>query len=187
MQAKKHFPRLCMLLCILLPCLLLLTGAADRLARAVRRARVYDMAISAAAEFAVPPALVLAVVEAESNFKPKARSPAGAVGLMQLMPDTFYYLRDEVLFEHLSDEAILDPKTNLRYGTCYLRYLSRRFGDWRVALAAYNAGEGRVAAWLQDPRYGDGKALLHIPFSETENYLAVTLKAYRRYDQKYKF
>ena len=65
--------------------------------------------------------------------------------------------------------------------------LYNRFGDWRVALAAYNAGEGRVALWLDDPRYGNGKSLLKIPFPETENYLAKVLDAYRRYNQKYNF
>ena len=187
MQAKKHLPRTLLLIFATVLCLSVLTGLTDRVLRAARRAAVFDMVISAAAEFAVPPALVLAVIEAESDFKPDARSPAGAVGLMQLMPDTFRYLRDERLLEGLPDEAISDPKTNLRYGTCYLAYLAHRFGDWRVALAAYNAGEGRVSAWLDDPRYGNGTSLLKIPFPETENYVAVTLNAYRRYTQKYNF
>jgi len=186
LQAKKHLRILLLLLATTL-CLFLLASITDRLLRAARRAAVFDNALCAAAEFGVPPAMVLAVIETESDFKPDARSPAGAIGLMQLMPDTFRYLRDEKLLEDLPDEAIWEPKTNVRYGACYLAYLFDRFGDWRVALAAYNAGEGRVAAWLADPRYGTGTALLNIPFPETENYLAVTLSRYRRYSKKYKF
>ena len=187
MQAKKPLLRVLVLIVTATLCLSVLAGLTDRIFRAARRAKVFGMALSAATEFAVPPALVLAVVETESDFRQDARSTVGALGLMQLMPDTFRFLRDEILFESVADEAILDPKTNLRYGTCYLNYLSRRFGSWSVALAAYNAGEGRVSLWLEDPRYGNGTELFKIPFPETENYLAVTLEAYRRYTQKYNF
>ncbi len=187
MQAKKHLPRVFLLVLTILLLLSFLGGAINRICRAARRAAILDYALSAADEFAVPPSLVLAVAEVESDFKPDARSPVGAMGLMQLMPDTFRYLSDDKLLEYLPDTAITDKKTNLRYGTCYLAYLYNRFGDWRVALAAYNAGEGRVALWLDDPRYGNGKSLLKIPFPETENYLAKVLDAYRRYNQKYNF
>ena len=187
MQAKKHLPRFFLLVLTALLLLSLLGGAVNRICRAARRAVILDYALSAADEFAVPPGLVLAVAEVESDFKPDARSPVGAMGLMQLMPDTFRYLSDDKLFEHLPDAAITDKRVNLRYGACYLAYLYNRFGDWRVTLAAYNAGEGRVSLWLDDPRYGDGTRLLKIPFPETESYLTKVLDAYRRYNQKYNF
>ena len=187
MPAKMQLPRAALILVTATLSLLLLLCATRPTLRAYRRASVTDYALSAAAEFSVPAALVLAVVEVESDFRPRAVSDAGAVGLMQLMPDTFRYLRDERLFEGLPDEAIAEPLTNLRYGACYLAYLKARFGSWPVALAAYNAGEGRVAAWLQDTRYGDGSTLKEIPYPETKHYVAATLDAYRRYSQKYKF
>ena len=187
MQKNKHLPRFFLLALATLLLLSLFGGAVNRISRAARRAAIFDIALSAAAEFSVPPALLLAVAEVESDFKPDAQSPVGAIGLMQLMPNTFRYISDDKLFEHLPDAAITDKRVNLRYGACYLAYLYNRFGDWRVALAAYNAGEGRVALWLDDPRYGNGTRLLKIPFPETESYLTRVLDAYYRYNQKYNF
>ena len=186
MFTQRPLFRAAIILLAVAVCLVFFLPLCDRALRAARRAAVTDYALSAAAEFSVPAALVLAVIEAESDFRPHARSDAGAVGLMQLMPDTFCYLRDERLLETLPDGAIDDPRTNVRYGTCYLAYLRDRFGTLREVLAAYNAGEGRVSAWLTDARYGNGTELTAIPYPETEHYVARVLAAYRRYSEKYK-
>lgn len=167
--------------------LALLADLAARILRERRVAAVLPAVQASAREFDVPAALVLAVIEAESDFHADARSAAGALGLMQLMPETFSYLGEAYFGEALPEGAIFDPTTNIRYGTYYLSYLFARFGAWREALAAYNAGEGRVAAWLKDPRYGDGVHLLHVPFGETAHYLTATEQAFRRYSEKYNF
>ncbi len=120
-----------------------LRAAAPNLAAAVERI---------AAEHAVPARLVQSVIQAESNYDPAAVSPKGAQGLMQLIPAT---ARRFGVFD------AFDPLENIQGGVKYLRYLLDLYGgDYPLALAAYNAGEGAVA------RYGGVP-----PYPETRNYL----------------
>ena len=152
-----------------------------------RENAVYSMVLTAAGTYGVSPAMVLAVIRTESDFYQDALSSAGAVGLMQLLPQTFAYLREEKLNENLPDNDIWKPQVNIRYGTYYLSYLFSRFGNWPVTLAAYNAGEGRVEQWLSDSTLSDGVNLFDIPYPETKHYVTVTLEAYREYLEKYNF
>jgi soluble lytic murein transglycosylase-like protein len=118
------------------------------------------------------PALVKAVVAVESDFNPGARSPKGAVGLMQVIPDTGerYGLTDDV---HASiAQKLLDPATNVRIGTRYLRDLLAHFtNDLPLALAAYNAGEGSVALHNNSIP----------PFDETRDYVKLVQQVYALY------
>ncbi len=116
----------------------------------------------AAETLGLSPALIAAVVWAESAGNPRAVSPAGAQGLMQLMPQTAQMLG-------LSDP--FDPQQNLMAGSRYLRQLLDRFGSLHSALAAYNAGPGRVQ------RYGGIP-----PFAETQRYVQRVLELYRELD-----
>ena len=92
----------------------------------------------------VPPPLVWQA-EAESTFNPAARSPAGAVGLYQFMPNT----ASQFGLRLSPDDERLDALKNARAAAQYLNQLHRRFGNWSLALAAYNCGQGRVARVLQ--------------------------------------
>lgn len=159
----------------------------DKHLRHKREKAVYSIVLAAANTYGVSPAMVLAVIRTESDFYQDAHSSAGAVGLMQLLPQTFVYLREEKLKENLTDNDLWKPQVNIRYGTYYLSYLFSRFGNWRVALAAYNAGEGRVEEWLSDSTLSDGENLLDIPYPETARYVTVTLDAYCDYLEKYNF
>lgn len=172
-------------LSLLLIMIFLLHGFTGLL-RNMREQRYLELAKHAAREFDVPLAMILAVIRTESDFRPHAVSSAGAMGLMQLMPETFAYLRDERFEETLSDRAVFDPETNIRYGTYYLSYLCERFDDWKTVLAAYNAGESRVSDWLSDPEISPGGILTSIPFPETEQYVKRVLAAHEDYAQKYK-
>lgn len=96
----------------------------------------------------VPPQLVW-LAEVESSFDARARSPAGAAGLFQLMPAT---ARSLDLSVGLLRDDRLNAEKNTRAAARYLRYLHGRFGDWRLALAAYNCGEGRVSGLLKKHR-----------------------------------
>ena len=133
------------------------------------------------AEYGVPVPLIFAVVKAESGFRPEAQSYAGACGLMQLMPATYREIAGR-LGEDCDESLIFDPTQNLRYGVYYLSYLYRYFGDYYTALAAYNAGIGRVSGWVADSRYSsDGVTLHSIPIAETETYV----RRIRDYEQTY--
>ena len=139
-----------------------------------------------AEEYGIPESVVYAVIRTESEFDSGAVSSAGAVGLMQLMPETFRQLTDEVLFEHLADGMLYDPETNIRYGIYYLSYLYDRYGDWETALAAYNGGLGNVDEWLESDRYADGEGgLKHIPFRETRQFVSRVDKARHTYERLY--
>jgi soluble lytic murein transglycosylase len=124
--------------------------------------RAYDPLIGDAAKSeGIPPALVKAVIAAESAFDSDAVSHKGAQGLMQLMPDTA---------EEMGIENPLEPAQNVRGGASYLRSMIDRYGDLGRALAAYNAGPTAV------DRYGGIP-----PFQETQDYVDRVLSYYRRY------
>ena len=129
----------------------------------LRSPNAYDQLISRiAARHGLPAAMVKAVVRAESNFQPHARSNKGAQGLMQLMPAT------------AEDMGVSDPfeaEDNVQGGSRYLRAMYERFGDWKHALAAYNAGPGAVERFGGIP-----------PFAETQQYVERVLHYYHRYD-----
>ncbi len=138
-----------------------------------------------AKEYDVPEALVYAVICTESDFDPNAVSHVGAQGLMQLMPDTMDWL-SRLLDEDAPTGEITDPETNIKYGTYYLRHLYDRFSSWDTAIAAYNAGHGKVGAWLKDTRYSEnGTDLKNIPYEETRNYVNKVSEAYNIYTELY--
>ena len=149
--------------------------------------REYAEYVEAYAEqYGVPETMIFAVIRTESGFDSGAVSSAGAVGLMQLMPDTFEWLTNEMLFDHLDRGMLYDPETNIKYGTYYLSRLYDRYGDWELALAAYNGGQGNVDEWLEDPAYADGEGgLKEIPFRETRQYVKKVADAWDMYERLY--
>jgi membrane-bound lytic murein transglycosylase D len=114
----------------------------------------------------LPPELVW-VAEVESSFDPAARSPSGAVGMFQLMPGTARSLN---LSLRPSDERLQTEKS-ARAAARHLRRLYGRFGDWRLALAAYNAGEGRVGELLQKQKARTFEAIAGRLPAETQLYV----------------
>ncbi len=103
------------------------------------------------------------MIEAESKFDPDARSDAGAVGLMQLTPDTAKGIAADTHGTRFRVSDLTDPDLNVRYGAWYLRRLLDKYRDERLALAAYNAGERNVDRWRAA---GEG-----IQFAETRAYV----------------
>lgn len=133
------------------------------------------------------PALVAAVIYAESRFRDDQESPAGAMGLMQVTPDT---ARDIARASGGSAFVLGDlhtPQVNIAYGTYRLRQMMDRFGDETpVALAAYNAGPENAKVWLaRDRARGRGFTVADIPFPETRNYVDKVLDAREDYRRTY--
>ena len=124
------------------------------------------------------PALLAAVIYEESRFNPTAESRSGAIGLMQLTPDTAkgIAIRTGGTAFRLSD--LTNPAINIRYGSWYLRLLLTKYGDLRLALAAYNAGQGNVDRWKT--------AGLTIQFPETRVYVEHIERLLRVYRDAWK-
>ncbi len=136
----------------------------------------------ASLEFGVPESMIYAVIKTESNFECDAVSNVGAIGLMQLLPETYSWVAMR-LGEKSEPGKISDPTFNIRYGTYYLSFLLERLENDETVYAAYNAGYSRVTGWLSDSRYSsDGKTLSEIPYKETENYVEKVKKAREKYE-----
>ncbi len=141
-----------------------------------------------AKEYNLPEYFIYGIIKVESNFDPLAKSSAGALGLMQMMPSTFEELTSSKhLGEGLSTEALYSPDVSIRYGTYYFMYLYRKFDyDLHTALAAYNAGPGTVSSWLKDEEYLDENGrLTHIPYPETRSYVKKVDAAIATYKELY--
>jgi soluble lytic murein transglycosylase len=139
-----------------------------------------------AQENRLDPYLVAAVIHTESRFQNLAESPSGALGLMQLMPDTAQWAAGQMDIAY-DQEQLFETEYNVRMGTWYLRYLLDEFGDsLPLALAAYNAGRGNVSNWLKDGRWdGTLENLSSIPFPETRDYVRKVFKNQQRYQKIY--
>lgn len=136
-----------------------------------------------AEKYNVPTEIVFSVIHTESEFDPLAISSAGAVGLMQITPETYdwlLYVRKEEKVGELTD-----PRVNIDFGTYFISYLYKKFGDYNTVFAAYNAGVNRVSSWLEDDRYSSGGRLIKIPFEETENYIKKVNNTMTKYKQLY--
>lgn len=139
-----------------------------------------------AAQKHLDPALIAAVIYAETKFDPRPSS-AGAEGLMQILPRTAEFLarRSGATSFALSDLGT--PEVNIAYGTYYLRYLLNEYGGNEIsALAAYNGGETNVDRWIvQERTLGRSLTIGEIPFPQTRAYVARVLQAQRAYRRTY--
>lgn len=137
-------------------------------------ARVSRIIQVSAAEEKISPALLEAVILTESKFDEKAVSHVGAVGLMQLMPETAQWISEE---SGLPADELSQPEQNIPLGAWYINYLLKKYHNNEVlALAAYNAGRGNVDEWIQKEGWSEGFSDPdQIPFPETREFVkAVT-------------
>ncbi len=127
------------------------------------------------------------MIYAESHFLDQT-SQAGAKGLMQLMPETADYIAEKSGGTAFVQGDLASPQVNIAYGSWYLRYLLEKYDGREVlALAAYNAGEGKVDEWAAaaGARGESFKAADHIPFAETRHYVQRVLDARVQYRRTY--
>ena len=123
------------------------------------------------------PALVASLIRQESNFNPRATSPVGARGLMQLMPSVGRTIARSKAIPGYTDESLYDPTVNITLGTQHLSGLFRRTSQLERVLAAYNAGESRVARWITKGGVGDPEMFTErIPFVETRDYVRAIIR-----------
>jgi len=124
---------------------------------------------------------VAAIIRTESRFNEKAESQKGAIGLMQILPDTGAWAAEKIGIENFSAENLWDPGVNIRIGCWYLAYLADMFnGDLTKVFAAYNAGPTNVKNWLEE----DGQ-LINIGHTETRGYVIRVEKFYDIYKTLY--
>ena len=133
------------------------------------------------------PALIAAVIYAESHFRDGQTSAAGAQGLMQLTPATARYIAHKSGGTQFVVDDLGTPQVNIAYGAYYLRYLLRRYGgNVDFALAAYNAGEGNVDRWIAAAESRDRElTVAAIPYGETRAYVKRVLTVRGQYRRSY--
>jgi soluble lytic murein transglycosylase len=139
-----------------------------------------------AAEKQLDPALIAAVIYAETKFDPRP-SAAGAEGLMQILPSTAYYLAHLSGGVSFSASDLSQASVNVAYGSYYLRYLLDHYnGNQMLALAAYNGGLGNVDKWVAHAQQqGRPLSVAEIPFAQTREYVRRVLGAERAYRATY--
>ncbi|MBR2079797.1 MAG: lytic transglycosylase domain-containing protein [Clostridia bacterium] len=129
---------------------------------------------------------VYAVIKCESSFKPDAVSYVGARGLMQIMPDTFDWIKGR-LKDTIEYDDMFSAEYNIRYGCHLYGYLMEKYESEKLAVAAYHAGMGNVDKWLSDEEYSsDGKSLDDIPFPSTKKYVTKVIETKKIYQKLYK-
>ena len=140
----------------------------------------------AAEKYEIDKSLIYGVIKTESGFDEDATSRVGALGLMQMMPETFSWLQEyRGVEDTYTEEDLLNPEINIDYGCYYLNYLIEYYGNEQCAVAAYNAGFV-VDDWLKDSQYSiDGVTLVKIPYPETAAYVDKVFDAKVKYNQLY--
>jgi len=130
------------------------------------------------------PALLIGLMRQESRFEAQIRSSAGAIGLMQIMPDTGSWIASK---KGVNNYNLDKPEDNISFGSWYLDYTHNRYGNnSMLAVASYNAGPGAVAGWVEERGVGDPDEFVNsIPYDETRDYVSKVLGNYWNYLRLY--
>ncbi|HEX8686579.1 MAG TPA: transglycosylase SLT domain-containing protein, partial [Pyrinomonadaceae bacterium] len=173
-------------------------GGAAKASAAAREARVAAQVRGAANDFPAPfrdslvraskqqkldPRFVLSIMKQESGYRPRAKSPAGARGLLQMTPDQAAKYAPAVRLQNVSEDDLFKPDVNILLGSAYLGELHRMFPDLPEAIAAsYNGGEDNVARWVVRAVHKDpGVFTSEVGFNESKDYVNKVMANYRAY------
>lgn len=138
-------------------------------------------------KFDIDPYLMMAVMRVESKFNENAQSNRGALGIMQIMPETAKWIAQELKVEDYHGDMLREPGTSITFGIWYMNYLIKQFdGNLFAALAAYNGGQTNVRKWINTGIWsGTYEDQADIPFQETRNYLYKVITDYKIYKNLY--
>ncbi|MBP1989414.1 lytic transglycosylase domain-containing protein [Paenibacillus eucommiae] len=135
----------------------------------------------------INPFLLAAMIRVETNYQHHRESKKGALGIMQLMPDTAEWIAETAKFKLTSREDLLDVDVNINLGAWYINWLTQHYnGNLIYAIAAYNAGQGNVNQWKKNKIWdGTKEGISEIPFGETRHYVQRVLYYYQKYQTLY--
>ncbi|WP_138495577.1 lytic transglycosylase domain-containing protein [Paenibacillus pinistramenti] len=134
------------------------------------------------------PFMVAAIIKVETNYKPSKESKKGALGVMQIMPETAQWVLEKAKLPSVTmDQINHETGTNIEIGTWYLKNLSDQFdGNMIAVIAAYNAGPTRVKSWLKNGTWdGTVETTKNIPLGETRHYVQRVVHYYEQYTSIY--
>ena len=137
-------------------------------------------------EYNIDPYMTYAIIKAESNFKPNAKSSSKAIGLMQIMEPTAVETAKKLELD-IQEEGLYNPELNIQIGLKYFADLLDKYdGNYSIAIIAYNAGIGNVDKWIEAGTIKkDGTDIENVPFKETNNYVRRILRDYEIYKELY--
>jgi len=177
---------------VILPIILIIIGAlfvqSEWLGRWIYPISYTEEIKQNAAKYELDPLLIAAIIRVESNYRLKAVSPKGAVGIMQIMPDTAAWILQQDDFGRISVQDVgSEANAGISLGSWYVKELHRQFkGNLIQSLAAYNAGPGKVRQWIDKGVWdGQEQTIRNIPYGETRHYVQRVMYYYKKYQQVY--
>ncbi len=123
------------------------------------------------------------MIKIESNFEPRAKSKKGAIGLMQVLPETADWINQSNENNKFGSD-LFDPSTNISYGCWYFNFLLDRYQNKEMAIAAYNAGQSKVDSWFKENK-SDESIIEKLPYPETREFVQKVLKTKEKYEKLY--
>lgn len=147
-----------------------------------------DIVLYYSRRYNIDPYLIAAIIKTESNFNPYAVSSQGAIGLMQIMPQTGKWVASEIGLSGFSPDQLYDTNFNICIGSWYVFDLNREFnGDTVLLLAAYNGGRGNVNKWLNQKNWSEiPDKIGQLPFPETRHFVRKVIWNYKIYTYLYR-